>query len=78
MNEVIAVVIGFLSSTLLYKPAHEPGFPELGRYVVGGLVVLLAYAVLHPGDREGLRRLWLALATAGVGVGAARLWGLLL
>ena len=78
MSEVVAVLTGFLASALLYKRTHEPGFPELGRYALGGLTVLLTYGVLHPGDRDGLRRTWLALATTGVGVGAARLWSLLL
>ena len=78
MSEVVAVLTGFLASALLYKRTHEPGFPELGRYALGGLTVLLAYGVLYPGDRDGLRRTFLALAATGVGVGAARLWEVLI
>lgn len=78
MSEVVAVLTGFLASALLYKRTHEPGFPELARYVIGGLAVLLAYAALHPGDESGLRRVLAALACTGVGVGAARLWEALL
>lgn len=78
MSEIAAVLVGFLTSALFYKQTHGAGFPELARYVLGGLVVLVAYALLHPGDRVGLRRVWLALSIAGLGVGIARLWSLLL
>ena len=74
MRLLIATVVGFLASALLYHRTHAAGFPELARYALGGVVVLLAFAVLHPGDDAGLRRLLLALACSGLGVSAARLW----
>ena len=53
MSEVVAVLTGFLASALLYKRTHEPGFPELGRYAVGGLLVVLVHGILYPpGDQE--------------------------
>lgn len=77
MRLLIATVVGFLASALLYHRTHAPSFPELARYALGGVVVLLAFAVLHPGDDAGLRRLLLALACSGLGVAAARLWELI-
>lgn len=74
MRLLTATVIGFLASALLYQRTHAAGFPELARYALGGVVVLLAFAVLHPGDDAGLRHLLLALSCAGLGVSAARLW----
>lgn len=74
MKIFVAVTVGFFASALLYRRTHEAGFPELARYCLGGLAALFAYAVLHPGDEDGLRRMLLSLAATGVGVSAARLW----
>lgn len=78
MRLLMAVLPGFLVSALLYRRTHVSGFPELARYVIGGLTVLVAYAFLYPEDEEGLYRTFLALAATGVGVGAARLWEVLI
>lgn len=78
MRMLAAVVPGFLASALLYRRTHVTGFPELARYVLGGLTMLVAYSILHPNDEDGLRRTFLALAATGVGVGAARLWEVLI
>lgn len=77
MSEVVAVLTGFLASALLYKRTHEPGFPELARYAVGGLLVVLVHGILYPPGDQERERLFAALAAAGLGVAAARLWGLL-
>ena len=74
----LAILSGFLSSLLLYEPTHREHVPELARYGVGGVVVMIAYALLYPGDDTGLRRISLALSCAGVGVGAARVLRMLL
>lgn len=68
-----AMGLGFATSGVLYERTHRDGFPELARYLLGGLLVLACYALLYPGDREGLRRCALAFACAGVGVGLARI-----
>lgn len=78
MRLLSASIVGFFVSALLYRKTHVPGFPELARYVIGGLAALLAYAVLHPGDEDGLKRMFLSVACTGIGVGAARLWEALL
>lgn len=73
-----AITTGFVASKFLYEKTHVPGFPETGRYTLGGVVVMICYAILYPGDREGLRRVFTAFAAAGLGVGLARISGALI
>ena len=72
-----AIVSGYVTSALLYERTHRAGFPELGRYALGGMLVLMCYGLLFPDDREGLHRTALAFMSAGLGVGIARIWGAL-
>jgi hypothetical protein len=72
-----AFMLSMFASVTLYKRTHANGFPELARYAIGGLLVLASYAILHPEDSEGLRRVALAFACTGAGVGIARVGGVL-
>lgn len=77
MRLLIAILVGFLTSGLLNCPLHQAGVPELARYTVGGALIVACYAALHPDDEAGMRRVFLAAACAGFGVGIARLWGVI-
>ena len=77
MNAIVATAVSFITSALLYHPTHRRDFPELGRYVLGGLLVVAAHRLLFPAEREGVHRLGAALAATGLGVGLARIWPLL-
>jgi hypothetical protein len=77
MKILAGMVAGFLASFFLYRPTHREGFPELARYAIGGLLVVLVHGILYPPGDQERERLFAALAAAGLGVAAARLWGLL-
>ena len=77
MRLLAAMVAGFVTSLWLYRPTHREGFPELARYAVGGLLVVLVHGILYPPGENERERLFAALAAAGLGVAANRLLGLL-
>ena len=51
---------------------HDDGVPELARYVMGGLTILLSFYIIY-GDEEECERLIVALTAAGLGVAGNRL-----
>lgn len=69
---IAATGIAFITSALLFKPTHAKDVPELSRYGVGGLLILIVAWVLY-GDSVMLERIIVVLALAGAGVAMNRL-----
>jgi hypothetical protein len=67
---VVSLSIGAAGSLALNKPMHAKGVPELARHVVGGVLFLIATAIIAPKFFLKALAIWAGL---GVGVGGARL-----
>ena len=68
---LIATGAAFGASALLYEKLHAPAIPELARYGVGGLTIILV-ALLLFGEDTALK-VAVAVSAAGVGVTLNRL-----
>lgn len=58
---------GLLAHLGFYEVTHRPGFPECGRYTIGGLTVLLVFVLVNS-DERARKDVFAALAGAGLGV----------
>lgn len=67
-----AGLLAFCISYALYDTTHRPNMPELLRYIVGGLTILVVDYVLYRDDQR-FGESFVSMGIAALGVGANRL-----
>lgn len=53
MRFLLSFVAGLAGDLLLYRVMHREGFPELGRYGLGGVLIILSSWLIANGNRPG-------------------------